>query len=181
MSMSLPRQTLEKYLAAFFVETGTNAGDCVARAANVGFGRIISMEKSAPYAAFAKARFEGDDRITVLHGDSVDLLWDVIRDIDQPITFWLDSHYTPGLPLTATGRCPILDEVAIIGRHHIKTHTILVDDVACFSTPVLDNISVAQVQEAISEINPAYQFTFELGQRPGDVLAAVVKEAFRAQ
>lgn len=172
MSMSLPRETLAKYPAAVFVETGTNVGDGVALALECGFSRVISIELSRHYYDAASRRFAADSRVTLIHGDSAVALAAAIRDIDEPMTFWLDGHAVPGLPHTAPGLCPIFWEVAGIGTHHIKTHTILVDDVRCFGTDVLDNIALTEVQKAIRFINPAYEFVFE-----GDVLAAVVRAA----
>jgi hypothetical protein len=170
MSMSLPRETLLKFPNRVFVETGTNMGDGVALALDCGFQRVISIELSAHYYEAASRRFANDPRVTLIGGDSALELGPAIRDIDEPMTFWLDGHAVPGLPNTAPGLCPIFWELAGIGQHHIKTHTILVDDVRCFGTDVLNNITLDEVQKAIRVINPAYEFVFV-----GDVLAAVAR------
>jgi hypothetical protein len=174
MSMSLPQSTLMKYAGPVFVETGTNNGDCVALALNCGFSKVVSIELSEHYYRMAADRFAGDPRVTILHGDSGQLLADAIRDIDEPIVFWLDGHGVPGLVQTASGVCPVLEEIAAIGTHRIKTHTILVDDVSCFNSPVFDEITLDQVKQAILAINPAYQFRLDHGKTERDVLAAVV-------
>jgi hypothetical protein len=172
MSMSLPRETLLKFPGRVFVETGTNMGDGVALALECGFERVISIELSDHYYEAASKRFANDHRVKLLCGDSALALAPAIRDIDEPITFWLDGHAVPGMPQTPTNVCPIFWELAGIGQHHIKTHTILVDDVRCFGTDVLNNITIGEVQKAIRAINPAYEFAFE-----GDVLAAQVRAA----
>jgi hypothetical protein len=174
MSMTLPKETLTKFPARVLVETGTNVGDCISLALECGFTKVISIEKSGHYYEIASKRFLGDSRVTVIHGDSIDVLHEVISEFNEPITFWLDSHYTPGLPLSAAGPCPILREISLIGQHRIKGHAILVDDVSCFSTPVLDNITIHQVQEEILKISDQYKFSFERGKFERDVLAAVV-------
>lgn len=176
MSMSLPRETLLKFPGRVFVETGTNNGDGVALALECGFAKVVSIELSDHYFAYAAARFADDPRVTILHGDSGTLLAEAIADFHEPVTFWLDSHTTPGIPLTAQAPCPILRELTAIAAHPIKTHTILVDDVRCFSTPVLDDIAVAEIEAAIRAINPAYRLTYERGTTDGDVLAAVVAQ-----
>lgn len=176
MSMSLPRETLLKFRARVFVETGTNNGDGVALALECGFSKVVSIELSDHYFAQAAARFADDPRVTILHGDSGILLAEAIADFREPMTFWLDGHTTPGMPLTAQVPCPILQELEAIAAHPIKTHTILVDDVRCFSTPVLDDIAVAEIEAAIRAINRAYRITYERGTIDGDVLAASVAQ-----
>jgi|694.fasta_scaffold115256_6 hypothetical protein len=175
MSMTLPRETLLKFLGRVFVETGTNNGDCVALALECGFERVVSIELSEHFYRIASERFAGDRRVSILHGDSAAILADAIRHINEPITFWLDGHAVPGMPTTAAGKCPVLAEIAAIGSHHIKTHAILVDDVSCFGTPVLDDIPIGGVRAAISAINPAYAFSLETGKQGEDVLAATVR------
>ena len=176
MSMSMPRETLLKFPGRVFVETGTNNGDGVALALECGFARVVSIELSDHYFAQAADRFSDDPRVTILRGDSGTLLAEAIADFYEPVTFWLDGHTTPGMPLTAQAPCPILRELEAIAAHPIKTHTILVDDVRCFSTPVLDDIAVAEIEAAILAINPAYRITYEPGTTDGDVLAAVVAQ-----
>jgi hypothetical protein len=175
MSMTLPKDTLLKFPNRVFVETGTNNGDCVALALECGFARVVSLELSEHFYRLAFDRFKDDQRVSILHGDSATMLAGAIRHIKEPITFWLDGHYVPGHALTAPGPCPVLSEILAIGSHAIKTHTILVDDVSCFGTPVLDGITIDDVRQAISAINPAYEFSYEQGKSEGDVLAAVVK------
>jgi hypothetical protein len=175
MSMTLPRETLLKFPSRVFVETGTNNGDCVALALECGFDRVVSIELSEHFYRIASERFANDDRVSILHGDSAVMLADAIRDIDEPITFWLDGHAVPGMLTTAAGKCPVLAEIAVIGTHHIKTHAILVDDVSCFGTPVLDDIRIEDVRAAISAINPAYAFSLETGKQGEDVLSATVR------
>lgn len=169
MSMSLPQSTLLRFPNRVFVETGTNNGDGIALALNSGFSRVLSIELSDHYFSHAASRFADDDRVQIVHGDSGKVLADVIAEIDEPATFWLDGHYTPGLELTARCKCPLLSEIAAIETHSIKTHSILVDDVRCLGTPILDWISVDDVKAAILRVNPKYKFEFI-----GDVLTAVV-------
>ena len=63
----------------------------------------------------------------------------------------------------------MLKEIAAIGTHSIKTHTILVDDVRCLGTPILDGITVDDVKQAIATVNTDY-----VCEMFGDVLAARV-------
>lgn len=167
--MSLPQSTLLQFPNKVFVETGTNNGDGIALALNCGFSRVLSIELSDHYFSHAVSRFAADDRVKIVHGDSGNILADVIAELDEPATFWLDGHYTPGLELTARCKCPLLAEIAALESHAIKTHSILVDDVRCLGTPILDWITVDEVKAAILKVNPEYQFKLI-----GDVLTAVV-------
>ena len=61
----------------------------------------------------------------------------------------------------------------IIKNHPIKTHTILVDDVRIIGKiGWRSNVLLERIMNMIKEINPDYQFTFEEGETPEDVLVA---------
>jgi len=87
-------------------------------------------------------------------GSSADLLWDIIKSIDEPITFWLDAHYV---------ETPILQELVAIKSHHIKTHTILIDDVRLFggNGDWGRNISIDTVIQYGLAINNQYNISYE--------------------
>jgi hypothetical protein len=75
---------------------------------------------------------------------------------------------------------PILKGIAIIGRHPLKSHTILIDDRRQFDTVAFAHVTERQIQAAIRAINPAYVFSYETGSEAcaefvDDVLAVVVK------
>jgi len=118
-----------------FVETGTLIGDGVRRAIHAGYKKIISIECHPEYYRKSKERFSDYDNIEIIFGDSSKILFDVIKDVDEPITFWLDAHYMwndPNQKLEkhpGEGYVPTHDELCQIKKHHIKNHTILIDDI----------------------------------------------------
>ncbi len=50
----------------------------------------------------------------------------------------------------------------------------MVDDVRLFGTDEVDFLTLAEVQARILHINPAYEFTFDQGTGPQDVMIARV-------
>ena len=65
--------------------------------------------------------------------------------INEPVLFWLDAHIDDS---SAT-----YNELKIIKNHHIKTHTILVDDISLYFDR--DNV----IKE-IYKINPNYSISY---------------------
>ena len=111
-----------------FVETGSNKGDGIQHALNAGFPLIKSVELNHKIYEKCVERFKDKDNVILFEGSSGDLLWDMIKDIETPITFWLDAHKSL--------KSPFIKELNVIKRHPIKTHSILIDDVRCMSGPL---------------------------------------------
>ncbi len=160
----------------YFVETGTYGGDSVQKALTVGFHEIRTIEFDPISFRDATRRFENNSAVKIFNGDSSKILWDVIKDIDQPITFWLDAHIYP--PLSGVKNCPLIEELEQIKKHPIKTHTILIDDMHCADTDAFDFLSKEDLIKKILEINPNYKITYvpggDDGEYPRNVMVASV-------
>jgi len=154
MSMTLSVAVLSKYPNKTFVETGTNRGGGVQVALDAGFERVVSIEINENLYSHARNRFINDSRVAILHGDSTKLLWNVIKGINHEITFWLDGH-------TAYKNIPIIDELEIIGRHHIKTHTIMIDDRRAMGSPIWRGVTEKQVIKGLKKVNKSYSISYE--------------------
>jgi hypothetical protein len=152
--MTLSRAVLAKYPNKTFVETGTNRGGGVQVALDAGFERIISIEINENLYAHSRNRFRENENVAILLGDSSRLLWKAIKGINHEITFWLDGH-------TAYEDIPILEELELIGQHHIKTHTIMVDDRRAMGSPIWRGVTEKQVIKAIKKINKNYSISYE--------------------
>jgi hypothetical protein len=183
--MSLPPSynLLKEYPNRVYVETGIWRGDSLQQAIDAGFSIVIGIDNDIECLEFCKNRFamkrwhEGNSAslyfyseknielsqdiqfIRVSEGDSATYLWEVIKGQHYQITFFLDSHWQM-LEGTEPGPnpFPLLKELEQIGRHHIKTHTIIIDDYHIFY-PDRVGYSKDDVKEAILKINPAYKFT----------------------
>lgn len=148
-----------------FVETGTLFGDGVRNALWAGFKEIHSIEEKELVYVYIYKKFSDCDNVKLHLGDSSKILFDVIKNINKRITFWLDAH---DAQIGPDG--PLLEELKAIARHPIKEHTILIDDID--SCPVY-GLSFEIILEHLKEINPRY--SFEKYQTKKMVLIAEVK------
>jgi hypothetical protein len=163
--MSLPPSynLLAKYPNRWFIESGTYRSDAVAAALEAGFQHIRTIDIDPEAAIFCSNRFWLTKNthldIKCYTGDSAVMLWEMIKDIQEPMTLFLDAHFQmfegedPG-----ANPFPLLKELEQIGWHPIKTHTLIVDDWHIFYRDRV-GYSKNDVKNAILQINPAYKFT----------------------
>jgi len=119
------------YGGSVFIETGTWHGRTTYAMAPH-FERCFTVELDPQLAQSAQELFRKFHNVTVLQGNSADLLPTILGDVWVRATFWLDAHYCG--PRTAKGRrnTPILDELKVIFEHQVKDHLILIDDARAF-------------------------------------------------
>jgi hypothetical protein len=165
--MDIFKENLNKW----YVETGSSTGSSIVKAREAGFPNIRGIELSFEYFEYCRKFFADNEKIKVYHGDSTEILWDVIKDIKGKITFFLDAHFSDGGTVSnGKGEVELLKELEQIGRHPTKTHTIIIDDYRCYGAGnrVLEDLILA--------INPKYKFAFGTYHPliPNDVLIAKV-------
>lgn len=117
---------------AVFVETGTYRGDMVFAVKNI-FRKIYSVELGEELYERARQRFAGFRHITIMKGDSKEVLPKILEEITEPGLFWLDAHYSSGVTARGDKDTPIEHELKAIYGHPIKNHIILIDDAGDFS------------------------------------------------
>ncbi|MEX0940420.1 MAG: hypothetical protein WDZ41_03600 [Candidatus Babeliales bacterium] len=171
----------EAFPNKYFVETGTFSGDGIRFALRAGFREIHSIEINEKFFSEAKKKFKQNSNVHIWHGDSGKILLNVIRNIQEPITFWLDGHN--GWPDPQQKKnTPLLEELEQIKQHHIKTHTILIDDMHCCNMLLFDFITKEQIIEKIKEINPLYIITYidggDHGEYPNNIMVAYIPENY---
>jgi len=165
------------YLNPVFIETGSYLGDGIQAALYSGFSKVISIELSSYYYGICKDRFKDDSRVELVLGDSVVMLPEVIKDIHERCTFWIDAHYSGGDTATGIISVPMMEELEIISKHEIKTHTIIIDDMRAVgvggntSWGVLDK---KKIEELILSINSEYKIRYVFGVEPKDILIATI-------
>ncbi len=167
--MPIEKDFLAQFMNPVFVETGTYEGNTVQKAVDLGFETIYSIEVDPALHAKAVERFAGVPGVHLLCGDTIDVLPQILRQLDQPATFWLDAHaispqYVGNHPV------PIMQELAMIAEHPIRTHCILIDDRRMLEAAW--RIPEVEVYNAIRRINPAYQISLGPGVIPNDVIIA---------
>ncbi len=159
----------------YFIESGTYLGFGCEQAVLAGFKNVISFEVNKEYYNTAKNKCKIYNNVKIIHGDTVKLLWDTIKDINDQITFWLDGHYFLPQDVPADGVIStIMKELDIIYRHPVKTHKILIDDIRLWKNEY--GIEIKDVEVKIKSINSNYGFTYETGHEtlPNDIFVAKV-------
>jgi hypothetical protein len=165
---------LFKYKNDYFVETGTYEGDAVELAINNGFKKVYSIELSDIFYNNCVKRFIYNPNVKIFKGNSRYDLYKIISNINSPITFWLDGHWsgTPNVGCDKDILCPILHELDQINRHHIKTHTIMVDDIRLMDGYHFE-VTKEQIERKLFEINPNYRLKYYNSQYAiDDILVA---------
>lgn len=97
------------------------------------FERVVSIELDDRLYERARARFASDRNVTILRGDSGQVLGELMPTIEHPCLFWLDGHYSG--PGTAKGieETPVMRELRHVLEHRVCGHVILIDDAREFN------------------------------------------------
>lgn len=119
-----------------YIETGTYVGDGIQRVLGL-YERIHSIELAEKYALEAAIKFAQHPEVVVYHGNSKDVLPLLLDTILEPVTIFLDGHYSGGE--TAIGdeivdgysSAPLLAEIEIIMRRPYDD-IIIIDDTRMF-------------------------------------------------
>jgi hypothetical protein len=127
-SITLRKETLQKYMNPCFIETGTFKGGGVKLALDCGFSRIISIEIDPILYAEVAREYESHENVVIHHGDSTQALLSILSFVHTPITFWLDAHIQESAVVGAYP-VPLIQELNIIGQMRRGSHdTVLIDD-----------------------------------------------------
>lgn len=129
----------KKFETKILVETGTFLGDTVDYFKDK-FVNVYSIELSKELAEKAIKRFEGQNSIKILQGDSGEVLNTLLPKFSEPVLFWLDGHYSSEFFLNGeyikTARAdkdtPIEMELELLLSSPIQ-HVILIDDARLFN------------------------------------------------
>jgi hypothetical protein len=175
MSMHPDRNLFAEYKNRVMIETGTHRGDGIKLALDAGFEKIYSIDNDPEAERFCNLRFRRDPNIKLFTGDSADLLWDMIKDINEPITFWLDAHsqYLEDEP-ASPNPWPLLKELELIARHPIKTHTMLIDDILILTHKWTTGWDYEEIKARLYLINPKYKLELFANPVKNNLLVAHV-------
>lgn len=189
--------SLKKYLNPVFFETGTFLGGGTKAALESGFPKVITIEiQEHLYNQCINGDPTGngedlvkeikDGKVSLHLGDSKNIMWNLISNVNDRMTFWLDAHidggnYVQGLTPNVQP-CSIYEEIEIISKHPIKTHTILIDDLRIMAGSHSSGygwgygIDIDEIKKKILNINPKYVFSYEDGYQSKDILVAMVPD-----
>lgn len=121
----------ERFGTDILVETGTYLGQMVQAMRNQ-FSTIYSIEVDDKLFARAKKKFSRYPHVVIMHGDSGQILADVVPSLDQVCLFWLDGHYSAGITSMGETPTPVVSELEHIAVSPIDGHVILIDDARLF-------------------------------------------------
>ena len=147
-----------------FVETGTWHGDTTAALAPV-MTRLYSIELSEPLYLAAKERFKDDARVTLLHGDSGQILPQLVRELSEPCLFWLDGHFSGGDTVRGATETPIESELQTVleraaqDPQGVGRSVILIDDARDFGRG--DYPPIAKLRATVKARFPNAEFSVE--------------------
>src|ERR1700730_18365884 len=165
--------TFRSYPNPYFIETGTWHSDGVCAAIEAGFRDVRSVELSPALHQAARNRFASHPEVKLWLGSSADMLGEMLEDVIGSATFWLDAHFSGGVTALGPEVCSLLLELAVIGKHPVKNHTVLIDDLRLFGSAEF-RIELEAVRQALRSINPVYQFTVAPSAMPGAGLGILV-------
>jgi hypothetical protein len=172
---SLNKKLLSQFPNKFFIETGTQQGHGLEVAVDCEFEKIYSVDIDSQCHGHCTQKFKdviATGRMELFIGDSAVVLAKILEQIDAPATFWLDAH--AGAGLIGKAPCPVIYELQQIASHHIKTHTILIDDRRMFGHYWGKGINENDVIDTVKLINPDYTISYADGCEPRDIIVAHV-------
>lgn len=146
--------------AKTFVETGTHKGQTVEFMRGK-FDKIFSIELNDELYRYNVEQFKKYSSIEILHGDSGEVLCELLPKIKSKAVFWLDGHYD-FTSITSKGELvtPIRKELQHIAANNLG-HVILIDDARLFDG-TSDYPTIEEVKMLGSELFPGYKFNVEL-------------------
>ncbi|MCE7858659.1 MAG: hypothetical protein DYG86_02585 [Chloroflexi bacterium CFX2] len=131
MKQEILKRYAKEYNLLILIETGTYMGEMV-EALRESFERVHSIELSERFARRARRYFRGQRNVTILQGDSGDVIGNLMREVDRPALFWLDGHWSADETARGKKSTPIMEELSHILRAEDLRHVILIDDARAF-------------------------------------------------
>ena len=156
--MPADKGVFEQFPNPVFIETGMWEGDGINAALRAGFQRIISMDIAQCPVEFCRRLFSTNPAVSLHCGSSADLLPEILAPITEPVTFWLDAHYS-GNWGGGSEVPPIIQELEAIKHWGPPAGTvILIDDWRLFKDgtfgPGLDKMVLAFMTYSLDILRP---------------------------
>jgi len=170
---TLSNKILESYLCDNFIETGTYQGEGVLEAVKAGFKNIYSVELHKELFEAAVIKFQDSPNIEIVNGDSASMLAQILSKVDSKATFWLDGHYSGSHTAKGLKVSPVMEELAQIAKHSIKTHNILIDDIRYVHTGEYE-FTMDELISTLMSINNKYKISYHDGYQKDDILIASI-------
>ena len=145
--------------ASNIVESGTYQGD-TAWFFRKKLRSIVSIEVHPQLAALAKNRFKAWRNITIVEGDSGDVLPSICASLQGPTLFWLDGHYSGGITGSGREACPVWRELDAITTTTRNDWSAFIDDARLFGVdPAYP--SIQELREYAASRCPRHELVVE--------------------
>ena len=160
-----------------YIETGFFEGASTQSALDLDFREVHSCDINSQFIIKGTKKFQKEiqqNKLFLRFQKSTDALKEILENLNEPAVFFLDAHDinykgTQTEDFSIEDGCPVLEELKIIGTHHIKEHTIIIDDLRMFdfqknlgTWSAHSNVNIRTIVEHIRQINKHYKF--DLGQ-----------------
>jgi len=109
-----------------YVETGTYLGDGIKSVIN-SYENIHSIELSEKWYEYNLEQFKNNNNVKMYLGDSKKKLPELLNSINEPITIYLDAHYSGGTTAFGEEEVPLLFELQILKNRNYDD-IIIIDD-----------------------------------------------------
>ena len=127
-----------------------------------------SFEITSKYYNHCRERFSKEvssGKVKLYHGDSANLLADMIGKTKKRIVFWLDAHCSEGDTGGNDNYNPLMNEIRTIKNVSSRNdHVIMVDDLRFIRKGLYKDggqiFTEAALNDLIMSINPKYKFKY---------------------
>jgi hypothetical protein len=141
------------------VETGTYKGDMILAQKDF-FKKIYSIELGETLFEKAKKRFRNYSHVTLLRGNSGEVINRVLGELEEPAIFWLDGHYSGGITAKIEKYSPIIEELRALISNNRLQHIILIDDARGF-TGEQGYPTIEEMKDMARKDFPGYHFSID--------------------
>lgn len=133
-----------------FVETGCHVGNSLMHAIHCGYTNLYSCDVDPSSVNYTIERVQPHcDNFKIEHVDSINFFKEILPNLDQKVTFWLDAH--------SGSDVPTWEELSLIKTLcPTKDHNIVIDDI-----PLYFGGRETELENAILDINKNYKITYE--------------------
>jgi hypothetical protein len=109
-----------------YIETGTYLGDGI-KSVLSNYENIHSIELSEKWYDHNIQQFKNNNNVKIYLGDSKKKLPELLKNIKEPVTVFLDAHYSGGTTAFGDEEVPLLHELEILKKRDYDD-IIIIDD-----------------------------------------------------
>lgn len=109
-----------------YIETGTYLGAGIKNTMN-NYKTVHSIELADKWYQFNIEQFKNNNNVKMYLGDSKKILPDLLSNINEPVTIFLDAHYSGGTTAFGDEETPLLFELEIL-KNRKYNDIIIIDD-----------------------------------------------------